>query len=151
MESAAIDREKAAFTTNGGYEQTRQAITSLLYVQEDEDFVRPTRYALDLTLNLLEDANAELIARGAQFPRGTSSTSDKGGIYVFWEMNSQSVQLEVPPRKDGMFYIHVISQEESFLDRNVSARKLADALAEIHLFSSQSLGTKNALASSAAR
>lgn len=129
MESAVIDREKARFTTNGDYEQTRQEITSLLYIQEDEDFVRPTRHALDLTLNLLEDANAELMARGTQFPRGTSSTSDKGGIYVFWEMNSQSVQLEVPSRNSGLFYIHVISPAGSFMDKNVSARTLADALA----------------------
>ena len=52
MESAVIDREKDTFTTNGDYEQTRQEIISLLHVEEDEDFVRPTRYALDLTLNL---------------------------------------------------------------------------------------------------
>ena len=151
MESAVVDRERTRFTTNGDYEQTRQEITSLLYVQEDEDFVRPTQYALDLTLNLLEDANAELIARGAQFPKGTSSTSDKGGIYVFWDMNSQSVQLEVPPRNGGMFYIHVISPDGSLMDKDVSARRLANVLADIRLLSSQRLGTKNAPASAAAR
>ncbi len=151
MGSAVINREKAAFTTNGDYEQTRQEITSLLYVQEDEDFVRPTRYALDLTLNLLEDANAELIARSTQFPGGTSSTSDKGGIYVFWEKNSQSVQLEVPPRDGGMFYIHVISLDNSVMNKDVSARTLADALADVKSLRSQRLGTTNAPASAAAR
>jgi hypothetical protein len=151
MKSAVTDREKATFTTNGEYEQTRQETTSLLYIQEDEDFVRPTRHALDLTLNLLEDANAELIAHGTHFPRGTSSTSDKGGIYVFWEENGKSIQLEVPPRDGGMLYIHVISLDNSVMNRDVSANTLADALADVKLFSSQRLGTKNAPASAAAR
>jgi len=151
MESAVIDREKATFTTNGDYEQTRQEITSLLYVQEDEDFVRPTHYALDLMLNLLENTNAELVIRGTQFPRGASSTSERGGIYVFWEENGRSIQLEVPSKNGGMFYIHVTSQDGSFMDRDVTARRLADALADAKLLSSQRLGTKNVPASAVAR
>ncbi len=151
MESAVIDREKATFTTSGDYEQTRQEITSLLYVQEDEDFVRPTQYALDLTLNLLENANAELIARGTQFPRGTSSTSERGGVYVFWEDNGRSIQLEVPSKNGGMLYIHVMSLDKSIINKDVSANTLADALADAKLLGSQRLGTKNAPASAAAR
>ena len=142
---------ETAFTTNGEYEQTRQEVTSLLYMEEDEDFVRPTRHALDLTLNLLEDANAELITRSTQFPRGTSSTSDKGGIYVFWDVNSQSVQLEVPSYNGGVFYIHVTSPGKSSLNKNVSAKTLADALAVANPSGRRRLGTTNATASSAAR
>ena len=151
MEGGVVDREKAAFTTNGDYEQTRQEITSLLYVEEDEDYVRPTQYALDLTLNLLEDANAELITRSAQFPRGTSSTSDKGGIYVFWDVNSQSVQLEVPPCNGGLLYIHVTSPGKSLLNKDVSAKTLADALTVANPSGRRRLGTTNATASPAAR
>lgn len=142
---------RSGFSTNREYELARWNVTSLLYIEEDEDFVRPTQYALDLTLSLLEDANAELITRGAQFPRGTSSTSDKGGIYVFWEMNSRSVQLEVPYQKGGMFYIHVISPDGSFMDKDVSAKRIADALAVANPSGSRKLGTKNVPASSAAR
>ena len=131
MESAVIDREKATFTTNGDYERTRQEITSLLYIQEDEDFVRPTQYALDLTLNLLENANAELVIRGTKFPRGTSSTSERGGIYVFWEENGKSIQLEVPPEAGGLFYIHVVSLDKSVMNKDGSASTLADALADV--------------------
>ena len=94
---------KLIAATTREYELTRRDITSLLYLEEDEDFVRPTQYALDLTLSLLENANSELTIRGKQFPRGTSSTSDRGGIYVFWEMDSQSVQLEVPPQNGECF------------------------------------------------
>jgi len=150
MESAVIDRRKTAFTTNGEYEQTRQDVTSLLYIQEDEDFVRPTQYALDLTLNLLENANAELVISGIKFPRGTSSTSERGGLYVFWERHNHSVQLEVPPKHGGLFYLHIIRSNESLINRDVSVRTLADALTDSSLFSSQRLGPQNAPASAAA-
>ena len=142
---------KSTFTTNLEYELTRQDITAMLYFEEDEDFVRPTQYALNLTLSLLENANTELVARGILFPRGTSSTSDKGGIYVFWDVNSQSVQLEVPPCNGGVFYIHVTSPGKSLLNKNVSAKTLADALAVANPPGRRRLGTTNATASSAAR
>jgi|GEM_PF-2657461 len=159
MESAVVERKKsvkakqvrAGFTTNGDYEKTRQDITALLYVPEDEDFVRPTRYALDLTLNLLENANAELVARGVKFPRGTASTSEKGGLYVFWEGNNHSLQLEVPPVHGGLFYLHLTNADGSLINKDVSAKTLADALTESSLFSSQRPGPQNASASAAAR
>lgn len=142
---------KSTHFANEEYEKTKQDVTSLLYIQEDEDYVRPTQHALDLTLGLLENANAELATRSAKFPRGTSSTSDRGGIYVFWEKNGRSIQLEVPPKNGGMFYIHITSQDRSFMDRDVTAKRLADALADAKLFSSQRLGTKNVPASAAPR
>ena len=159
MESAVIERvktedleqTKSLFTTNGDYEQTRQATTALLFVEEDEDFVRPTRHALDLTLKMLESANAELVGRGIKFPYGSSSTSESGGICLFWEKNGQSVQLEVPPKNGGMLYVHVISLNESLMNKEVTAKTLADALTDFSLSSGQRPGAKNAPVSAAAR
>ncbi|MGI4791964.1 MAG: hypothetical protein ACRYFS_24340 [Janthinobacterium lividum] len=157
MESAVIDaakpeelrQAKIIFTTNGKYEQTRQSVTSLLFAEEDEEFMHPTQYALDLTLSLLENANADLVTRGTQFPRGTSSTSDRGGVYLFWEENGNSIQLEVPPKNGGMLYIHFVSSQESIMNKNVSSVALADALTK--LTSSRKLGISRVPASAATR
>lgn len=141
---------RRTFTMNGEYQETRQGVTSLLYVEEDEDFARPTPYALGLALDLLENTNAELITHGNEFPKGVSSASGTGGIYIFWGDKDVSVQLEVPPRDGGMFYIHVMSRAGSSMNRNVCAKALADALAASSPSNSRRLGVENAPASAVA-
>lgn len=143
------NRANKLFTLNGDYQKTYRQITGLLYIEEDEDFTRPTRFALDFTLDLLENANAELINRGKQFPRGTSSTNEKGGIHIFWQGKGASIQLEVPARESGLYYIHVIAGANSLMRRKVSAKALADTFAEHDLLGSQKLGN-NATASATA-
>ena len=122
------------FTLNGDYQKTRREITELLYIEEDEDFTRPTSFALDLALDLLENANAKLVNQGHLFPRGASSTSENGGIYIFWRKKEASIQLEVPPREGGLYYIHVINRGNSSMNRNVSPETLADTLTEFNLW-----------------
>ena len=138
------------FTMNGDYNHTRRDVTDLLFIQEDEDYVRPTPYALDLALELLENTNAELLSQGKAFPRGTSSASESGGIYLFWEKDGLTIQLEVPPRDGGLHYIHTIAPDVSIMRRDVSAKTLADTLADGDLSGSRRRGTANAPASAVA-
>jgi len=153
METLTIrqnDPTGRSFTANGDYNCTRREVTALLYIQEDEDYVRPTPYALDLALELLENTNAELLSQGRTFPRGTSSASESGGIYIFWERIGMTIQVEVPFRDGGLYYIHTIASDVSVMRRDVSAKTLADTLADRNPSISRRPGTTNAPASAAA-
>ena len=112
------------------YNKTRQSLMALLDEEEDEDYTRPTHYAFNLAFDLLDGANAELLVQGTPFPLGSASASEKGGVYIFWERDQTSVQLTVPPKEGGLYYLHVIVRGKSTLLQDVSAGRLAEELTQ---------------------
>ena len=129
----ALPRESAV-VPSAGYKRTRQDVTELLFLEEDEDYTRPSAYAFNQVFGLLEDANWELSSRRQPFPRGVPSASENGGIYLFWREKSFSVQLEIPTAPGGFCYLHTIVAGVSTINRDVSAATLAEALSN-HLLS----------------
>ena len=133
-----------------GYQETRQALIDLLSLEEDEEYVRPTKYAFDLTLELIETCKNELLSQREIFPRGSSSTSEKGGLYLFWEGEEGSIQLTVPAAEGGMYSIHVLHAGQSFLIRDVTPQKLTEELASFNRRHLSMQGYTNAPASAVA-
>jgi hypothetical protein len=115
-----------------GYQKTRQDLLALSEMEEDEDYTRPTKYALDLTLDLLETCRNEMASHGDFFPRASSSASEKGGLYLFWEEEEGSIQLTVPPVDGGMYSLHVLYDGQSSMIRGGIPQKLTEELASFN-------------------
>ena len=101
----------------------------LPYIEEDEDYTRPTQYAYASALRLVLQAGDLL--PGA-FPPALLTTTEQGGINWYWRKPDFSVQLTVASGPAGKDYVYVRDNEESVIEEDVTAQHLADRLREFN-------------------
>lgn len=113
-----------------GTEATFSQFSQLPYMEEDEDFTRPTCYAFETALNLLLSARDILYQSMSKFPRASFGTTDKGSILIYWRKPGRSVQAVVPfqPKADG--YIHILDGSTPTIYDDLKGLTLAKALNE---------------------
>ena len=80
----------------------------LPYMEEDQDYTRPTLHALETALSLLLSARDILHQKSAGFPRASFGTTDKGSVLIYWRKSGHSVQAAVPSQANGDGYIRVL-------------------------------------------
>lgn len=102
----------------------------LPYIEEDEDYTRPTQYAYVSALRLVLQAGDLL--PGA-FPPALLTTTEQGGINWYWRKPQFSVQLTVAGAPTGKDYIYVRDEGESVIEEDVTAQHLADRLREFNV------------------
>ena len=100
--------------------------------QCDEDGVlRPTRFALDRTNELLLDACGFLLQESIRlglpfhFPKGSLSTDTGGGTRIEWHKPQASVRLVIPADRDGKEYVYHEMGDDFGSDRQVTGGVLA--------------------------
>jgi hypothetical protein len=115
-------RENGLWVTLGRFCQ-------LPYIEEDEDYTRPTQYAYASALRLVLQAGDLL--PGA-FPPALLTTTEQGGINWYWRKPDFSVQLTVASAPMGKDYLYVRDRGQSVMDEDVTAQHLADRLREFN-------------------
>ena len=110
---------------------TLERLESLLFVEEEEDFPIPSKYAYQKAARLLKDADDYL---PGTFPRATVSVEENGGVFIYWIKPSCTVQLTVPSAFGKLFYIRVRKNESSALVyQDVTGEQLAKCLKTFNL------------------
>lgn len=82
----------------------------------------PTEHALASTVKLLS-AVRPLV--GAVFLRASASTTDAGGIHVYWERPGRTVLLSVPPASNEVSFIYHRDRDGYAADKDVTPQSLA--------------------------
>ena len=113
-----------------GTRATLDQLCQLPYLEEDEDYVRPTLYAFEAALNLLLSARDILYQNSAPFPHATFGTTDKGSLLIYWRKPGRSVQAVVPCQPKGDGYVHVLEGSTPTIHDDLDGVTLARALAE---------------------
>ena len=101
----------------------------LPYIEEDEDYTRPTQHAYASALRLVLQAGDLL---PGVFPPALLTTTGQGGINWYWRKPDFSVQLTVASAPDGKDYLYVRDKGQSAVDEDVTALHLADRLREFN-------------------
>jgi hypothetical protein len=90
------------------YEITRQRIIELNEGEEegydDYGFYKPTTYALETTLQLLDTLYERL---GDRFPRGFCSTEYRGGVDLTFNSLKVKLIILVPPKPSEQYHIYI--------------------------------------------
>lgn len=102
----------------------------LPYIEEDEDYTRPTQHAYASALRLVLQAGDLL--PGA-FPPALLTTTEQGGINWYWRKPDFSVQLTVASAPAGKDYIYVRAEGQSVIEKDATAQNLADRLREFNV------------------
>lgn len=82
----------------------------------------PTAHALTAAVKLLAEARSKL---DAPFPSASASTTDDGGVHVYWERLGRSLLLSVPADGDEVGFIYHRGPEGYGADKDVTATTLA--------------------------
>jgi hypothetical protein len=101
----------------------------LPYIEEDEDYTRPTQHAYASALRLVLQAGDLL--PGA-FPPALLTTTEQGGINWYWRKPDFSVQLTTAGAPSERDYVYVRDKGESVIEEAVTAPHLADRLREFN-------------------
>ena len=91
-----------------GTESTFSQLCRLPFIEEDEDYTRPTAHAFVTALNLLLAARDLMYRRDCGSPRASFGTTDKGSVLVYWRKPGRSVQAVVPSQPMGDGFIQVM-------------------------------------------
>jgi hypothetical protein len=113
-----------------GTRATFGQLCQLPYMEEDEDYTRPTSYAFESALNLLLSARDVLYQSASEFPRASFGTTDKGSVLIYWRKPGRSVQAVVPFQPEGDGYIHVLEGSTPTIYDDLRGSTLAKALDE---------------------
>jgi hypothetical protein len=125
-----IQPPKKSPITSGEYEIVNERLDGLRVIEDEED-VAPTAYAFDTTRRLLDDVYRIL---GYAFPRATFSTSQHGGIFIYWMKPGCTVQVTIPEQPDGLAYIHeMLDGQSAGVTEDVTGVNLARSLQRLHL------------------
>lgn len=119
---AELLREDGLWVTLGRFCQ-------LPYIEEDEDYTRPTQHAYESALRLVLQAGGLL--PGA-FPPALLTTTEQGGINWYWRGPGLSVQLTVASAPTGKDYLYTRDSGQSVIDEDVTAQRLANRLREFN-------------------
>lgn len=87
----------------------------------NENFIRPTNYAIDTAWGLLINANRRL--KGA-LPLGTIYPDGDGGIRIEWIREGLELRSIIPGDATGRSYIYHEASDQYEADHNVSADSL---------------------------
>jgi hypothetical protein len=111
-----------------GFDITIRRVLDLDHPDEDDDpeYVKPTRHALLHVLAVLFLTHSVL---QSPFPRAAVSTSDDGGISLFWTKPNRGVQLTIAATTRGLSFIYHREGKTSVLDKHVGPQELAKWLA----------------------
>lgn len=126
------DASPALADTEDGTESTFSQLCRLPYMEEDEDYTRPTAYAFETALNLLLAARDLLYQRDCGFPRATFGTTDEGTVLVYWRKPGRSVQAVVPSQPKGDGYILVLEGSAPTIYDDLDGLTLAKTLEEFN-------------------
>lgn len=113
-----------------GTESTFSQLCRLPYMEEDEDYTRPTAYAFESALTLLLSARDSLYQSACGSPRASFGTTDKGSILIYWRKPDRSVQAVVPSQPTGDGYIQVMEGFTLKTYQGLEGQTLAKMLAE---------------------
>lgn len=108
-----------------GFAVVMSRLCELPYLEEDEDYTRPTEYSYKLACALLNEANTAL---HSPFPRASFSTSETGAVRVYWRKPNFLVQLILPSENGGGGYIHVLRHQTPEVFHDLTGKKLAETL-----------------------
>jgi len=113
-----------------GTGSTFSQLCRLPYMEEDEDYTRPTAYAFESALTLLLSARDSLYQSAHDFPRASFGTTDKGSILIYWRRPGHSVQAVVSSQPTGDGYIQVMEGFMPKTHEGLEGQTLAKMLAE---------------------
>lgn len=92
---------------------------------EDDTPTRPTEYAFDIVTGLLKTAAQWL---PEDFPRGSASVGDDGGVRVTWSGGAKEVRLVCGGSETDRSYLYFESDDGYGIEDNMSADHLASYL-----------------------
>lgn len=129
MASSAIQSQSRAEAGSSGLEQIRRELALLRSEPEENEFVRPTEYALQRIEEILEQTASAI----AEFPVGYVTTDEKGGIRIeWWHERTDCVHLVVGPTESAEQYLfYKFGDDEGRLLRLISPPRLAGHLIHI--------------------
>jgi len=87
--------------TNTQLQKLLHTLTDIFRDEEEE--VRPTTHAFELTYDLLVAAQEHI---SVPLPRATVSTDDAGGVFVFWRDGPRKLHLHMPSRAEEQSYLY---------------------------------------------
>jgi hypothetical protein len=97
----------------------------------DEDFLKPSLFAAQTTVSLLNNAQIKL---GRYLPKAHISPDGDGGIWVEWIGHGKRLFLSIPAHKDAenrLFYKW--SSDEHRTENNVFSDRLADFIVQFSM------------------
>ena len=97
------------------------------YLEEDEDYTRPTQHAYTSAIKRIIQASD--LMREA-FPEALLTTTEQGGINCYWRKPGFSVRLTIAGTPQGKDYVYVRDNGQSSLSEDVSVVHLAERLQE---------------------
>lgn len=82
----------------------------------------PTEHAVASAINLLSAVHPLL---RSSFPLAAVSTTDDGGIHVYWERPERTLLLSVPPDSGALGFIYHRDRDGYAADKDVTPHSLA--------------------------
>lgn len=110
-----------------GFAVVMSRLCELPYFEEDEDYTRPTLYSFQQACALLTEARCTL---PTAFPRASFSTSEMGGVQVYWRKPGFLLQLSLPAGANGNGYLHLLRDGAATIDPDPTGQTLAQSLTE---------------------
>ena len=96
--------------------------------QDEYGLLRPTGYAFNQAVSLLEYTAIVTARQGRSVPYGCASTDSRGGVRIEWIGTKCSLHLAIPPSPPDKSYLyHEIGDDFGTIDA-VTAEVLADWL-----------------------
>ena len=111
------------------FEETYRQIVQLMGGDEADEYgiLKPTQFAFERVTEVLSRAYSTINQRGHEFPRGSVTTDETGGIRIEWFGDDRAVRLAIPANKVGHEYIYH-ERGNSYGTVDVTGRNLADWL-----------------------
>ncbi len=106
---------------------TIDRLSELPYLEEDEDYTRPTQHAFSSASRLI--IHTRDLLSGA-LPDAFLMTTEKGGIEFYWKKPDFSVKLTIASSPTGTDYVYVREQGQSAVYEDVSTSALVAWLRE---------------------
>lgn len=106
---------------------TIERLSELPYIEEDDDYTRPTQYAFSSANQLIIQTRD--ILHGV-LPDAFLMTTEKGGVEFYWKKQNLSLKLTVASSPIGTDYIYIREDGQSSVDKTVSPKALANWLRE---------------------
>jgi len=106
---------------------TFERLNELPYLEEDEDYTRPTQYAFSSAYQLILRTRDILFG---SLPDAFLMTTEKGGVEFYWKKPSFSLKVTIASSPNGTDYIYVREAGVSRIEKEVSPSVLATLLRE---------------------
>ena len=114
---------------NDGFAVVMSRLCELPYSEEDEDSTRPTEFSFKLACAILNETNTIL---QSEFPRASFSTSETGGVRIYWRKSDFLIQLILPHNEGEKGYLQVLRHQVPNITYDISGQSLAVILNEFN-------------------